>query len=153
MKIWAKLDVWLLRKVFVGGWQSRIESLQVLLTFDFGFWTLDLDLDCDNYPDNFVLTLFWWEPGPGAVLYWQQILVQVLVLGWNWNVSLVTCHKNLSLASPRLSEWDFLVFTVSLQQSLANISVAPQTTNCSIHSSCEIWNSCVGCSATDMKLF
>ena len=28
----------------VGGWHSRIESLQVYST-----WTLDLDLDCDNY--------------------------------------------------------------------------------------------------------
>ena len=37
MKIWAQSDVWLLRKVFVGGWvvHSRIESLQVL----FGLWT------------------------------------------------------------------------------------------------------------------
>ena len=36
-KIWAQLDVWLLRKVFVGGWyNSRIESLQVLMTLDFG---------------------------------------------------------------------------------------------------------------------
>ena len=40
------MDVWLLRKVCVGGWvvvvvHSRIESLQVL-------WTLDLDLDCDK---------------------------------------------------------------------------------------------------------
>ena len=49
LKIWAQLDVWLLRKVSVGGcvggWvvvvYSRIESLQVL-------WTLDLDLDCDK---------------------------------------------------------------------------------------------------------
>ena len=36
-EIWAQLDVWLLRKVCVGGggWHSRTESLQVLLTFDF----------------------------------------------------------------------------------------------------------------------
>ena len=40
MKIWAQLDVWLLRKVCVGGWyNSRIESLQVLLTLDFRLWT------------------------------------------------------------------------------------------------------------------
>ena len=39
VKIWAQLDVWLLRKVFVvggGWWQSRIESLHVLSTLDFG---------------------------------------------------------------------------------------------------------------------
>ena len=41
------MDVWLLRKVCVGGrrrryggwWHSRIESLQVLSTLDFGLWT------------------------------------------------------------------------------------------------------------------
>ena len=32
-----------------GGWyNSRIESLQVLSTLDFGLVTLDSDLDCDN---------------------------------------------------------------------------------------------------------
>ena len=37
-------------KSFCGGWyNSRIESLQVLSTLDFGLWILDLDLDCDNY--------------------------------------------------------------------------------------------------------
>ena len=42
MKIWAQLGVWLLSKVcvvVVGGWHSRIESLQVLMTLDFGLWT------------------------------------------------------------------------------------------------------------------
>ena len=33
----------------VGGWHSRIESLQVRSTLDFKRWTLDLDLDCDNF--------------------------------------------------------------------------------------------------------
>ena len=60
MKIWAQLEVWLLRKVFVGGggWvvHSRIESLQVLLTFD--FWLLTWDLDCDNLKIYFTRITF-----------------------------------------------------------------------------------------------
>ena len=48
------LDVLLLRKVCVGGWvvvggggaqQNRVTPSP----FNFGLWTLDLDLDCDNY--------------------------------------------------------------------------------------------------------
>ena len=48
--IFSHLDLVMLRKVCVGGWwwHSRIELLQVLLTFD-----LDLDLDCDKSPINF----------------------------------------------------------------------------------------------------
>jgi len=34
----------------VGGWHSRIESLQVLST-------LDLDLDCDNFLEKFYFVL------------------------------------------------------------------------------------------------
>ena len=36
-------------KSLCGGWyNSRIESLQVLSTFDFWLWTRTLDLDCDK---------------------------------------------------------------------------------------------------------
>ena len=43
-----------------GGWHSRIESLQVLLTFD---WDFDFDLDCDNIscykPLWLILNIIW----------------------------------------------------------------------------------------------
>ena len=48
--MWVQAEIWCgTGRDMVGGWRhSRIESLQVLSTFDFGLWTLDLDLDCDK---------------------------------------------------------------------------------------------------------
>ena len=53
MKNLSSIGCLVAEKSLCGGWyNSRIESLQVLSTLDFGLWTLDLDLDLDLDCDN-----------------------------------------------------------------------------------------------------
>ena len=88
VKIWAQLVA---EKSFCGGWVVQQQNRVTPSPFNFQLWTLDLDLDCDNFTFEKHSEMFSQHYNHIITKSWSWINIKEpfeLDYVWRWNVNL-----------------------------------------------------------------